>query len=36
MVPNVEDDVMKSYKRLWGVEPKALADDEYQNKQIKL
>jgi hypothetical protein len=32
MVPNIEEDVMKSYKRLWGVEPKALADDEYPNK----
>jgi hypothetical protein len=29
MVPNVEEDVVKSYKRLWGVVPKTLADDEY-------
>lgn len=29
VVPNVEEDVTKSYKRLWGVAPKALADDQY-------
>lgn len=31
LVPNLEQDVVKSYKRLWGVEPKSLADDEFRN-----
>ena len=35
IVPNVEQDVMKSYKRVWGVEPKALADDEFSNNLVK-
>ena len=34
MVPNIEEDVMKSYKRLWGVEPKTLADDEYESSRL--
>lgn len=31
LVPNLEQDVVKSYRRLWGVEPKSLADDEFRN-----
>jgi hypothetical protein len=36
IVPNVERDVMKSYKRVWGVEPKALADDEFFFNSAKM
>ena len=36
MVPNIEGDLRKSYQRLWGVDPKALADDEFPNKLIKV
>jgi hypothetical protein len=35
LVPNIEQDVVKNYRRLWGVESMALADDEYP-KLIKV
>ena len=31
LVPNLEQDVVKSYRRLWGVEPKSLIDDEFRS-----